>query len=125
MNERTRRRLTLALAGLLALSACSKHASSTATTAASAAVDSPAETARDAGDAGRGKQIFLENCAACHGPSGVEGRVGASLHDERARKSLAAARAWIENPQPPMPKLYPGTLTRKDVDDVAAYVETL
>jgi len=47
------------------------------------------------------------------------------LHGEKARKNTAAAIAWIKNPQPPMPKLYPGTLSEKDVTDVAAYVESL
>ncbi len=31
----------------------------------------------------------------------------------------------IEEPDPPMPKLYPSQLTAQDVDDVTAYVETL
>jgi len=40
----------------------------------------------------------------------------------RTRTAIAAA---IENPVPPMPKLAPAVLTRRDVADVAAYVETL
>jgi len=71
-----------------------------------------------------GRQIFMQNCATCHGTR-AEGGVGPSLKNERAKKDLAKAQAWIKNPRPPMPKLYPGTLTEKDVLDVASYVESL
>jgi mono/diheme cytochrome c family protein len=77
------------------------------------------------GDADHGKSIFTANCASCHGATGTEGGVGPSLKNEKSRKDHAAAVAWIKNPQPPMPKLYPSPLSEKDVNDVAAYVETL
>ncbi|GAC1501233.1 MAG: hypothetical protein NVS1B14_05540 [Vulcanimicrobiaceae bacterium] len=70
-----------------------------------------------------GKQIFMQNCATCHGARG-EGGVGPSLKNEREKKDLAKAQAWIKDPRPPMPKLYPGTLNDKDVLDVATYIET-
>jgi mono/diheme cytochrome c family protein len=107
----------VAIVSLLALNACSKHAASSA--------PGPAVATPRADDVAHGAIVFRENCAACHGASGTEGGVGPSLRDERARKNFARAVAWIENPDPPMPKLYPGTLGRKDVDDVAAYVEGL
>ncbi len=47
------------------------------------------------------------------------------MHEERKRKSAEAIRAVIVDPEPPMPKLYPGQLTSRDVDDLTAYVETL
>jgi len=75
-------------------------------------------------DLGHGKQVFAQNCAACHGTSG-EGGAGPSLKGERARKNQAAAIAWIKDPSPPMPKLYPSPLSARDVRDVAAYIETL
>ncbi|MEO6991628.1 MAG: cytochrome c [Candidatus Baltobacteraceae bacterium] len=78
-----------------------------------------------AGDAVHGKVIFTQNCAGCHGATGTQGGVGPSLKNEKARKDTAAAIAWIKNPKPPMPKLYPSPLSEKDVADVAAYVETL
>ncbi|HVA26922.1 MAG TPA: c-type cytochrome [Candidatus Baltobacteraceae bacterium] len=71
-----------------------------------------------------GATLFAQNCAACHGATGAGG-AGPSLRNERVRKGLAAAEAWIENPAAPMPKLYPGTLSAQDVADVAGYVETL
>ncbi|MBC5810085.1 MAG: cytochrome c [Candidatus Eremiobacteraeota bacterium] len=78
-----------------------------------------------AGDAGAGKSVFTRNCASCHGAVGTEGGIGPSLKNEKSRKNTAAAIAWIKNPQPPMPKLYPSPLNEKDVADVAAYVESL
>lgn len=110
------------LAGLvLAASGCSKaggaaHAGGGAATPAQAAIP---------GDPGRGKAIFTANCSQCHGATGVEGGIGPSLRNERSRKDDAAALAWIKDPQPPMPKLFPGVLGDKDVADVAAYVESL
>jgi ubiquinol-cytochrome c reductase cytochrome c subunit len=72
-----------------------------------------------------GRALFGQNCSSCHGAAGTEGGSGPSLAGERSRKNLAAAITWIENPQPPMPKLYPAPLTQRDVEDVAAYVESL
>jgi mono/diheme cytochrome c family protein len=81
--------------------------------------------ATQTGDPAKGKQIFAANCASCHGATGTEGGVGPSLKNEKSRKNYAQAIAWIENPQPPMPKLYPSPLSLQDVQNVAAYVETL
>lgn len=94
-----------------------------ATTGALAAASAAPGGAK--GDPAKGKQIFTANCAVCHGATGTEGGVGPSLKGEKSRKNYAQAIAWIKNPQPPMPKLYPSPLNEKDVDDVAAYVETL
>lgn len=76
------------------------------------------------GDAVHGHQIYAANCAACHGATG-QGGVGPNLHGERTRKDMAAAIAWIKHPTLPMPALFPSPLSEKDVDDVAAYVESL
>jgi mono/diheme cytochrome c family protein len=76
------------------------------------------------GDSAHGHQVYTTNCAACHGAN-AQGGIGPALRGEKARKDTAAAIAWIENPKPPMPKLYPSVLSEKDVDDVAAYVESL
>ena len=61
----------------------------------------------------------------CHGSAGVGGPVGPSLVHIHRRKSDAAIMAAIEDPTPPMPKLYPGTLTAQDVADLGAYVARL
>ena len=90
------------------------------TTASSATSGSIAQ-----GDPGRGKTIFTGNCAACHGATGTEGGVGPSLKNEKSRKNYEQTIAWIHNPSPPMPKLWPSPLNDKDVADVAAYVQSL
>jgi ubiquinol-cytochrome c reductase cytochrome c subunit len=72
----------------------------------------------------RGAEVFAVNCALCHGASG-RGGSGPSLIGERARKDTSAAIAFIKNPAPPMPKLYPGVLSDDDVSAVVIYVESL
>ena len=112
------RPVVLLVALALPTAACTKSSPQSATTAQTLAPQTSA-------DAGRGKQIYLANCVQCHGASGAEGGVGPSLRGERAKKDLAATIGLIENPKPPMPKLYPGRLSEKDVADVAAYVRSL
>lgn len=76
-------------------------------------------------DVRHGKLVYERECAACHGQAGVNGPIGPSLKDEHTRKSFEAVRAIVTDPDPPMPKLYPSRLTRADVTDVSAYVESL
>ncbi|MHB8147352.1 MAG: c-type cytochrome [Vulcanimicrobiaceae bacterium] len=73
----------------------------------------------------RGGRIFAMQCAMCHGSAGAGGPVGPSLRDERARKTPEAVIGAIEHPTPPMPKLFPGTLSAQDVADLGAYIESL
>lgn len=81
-----------------------------------------------------GHQLFVESCERCHGASAL----GPNLANIKARMSLAETVDFIKaphrgrrpdgspNPRPAiMPKLYPGTLSDIDVQDVAAYVESL
>jgi mono/diheme cytochrome c family protein len=124
-------RLPLCLLLLAASVGCAKTATTSSTsTAAPETSVAPASTAPGrpvaaAGDAVHGKQIFSANCASCHGATGTEGGVGPSLEKEKSRKDFDQAVAWIKNPTPPMPKLYPSPLSDKDVTDVATYVESL
>jgi mono/diheme cytochrome c family protein len=76
------------------------------------------------GDRDRGGEIFAANCAVCHGAAGGGG-IGPSLKAEKQRKNYPATMAWIQKPDPPMPQLYPHPLSQSDVNDVAAYVQTL
>ena len=107
----------------------SSSTTTTTTTSAPAAASTAASTLPAAGgapgDAVHGKTIFSANCAGCHGANGVGGGIGPTLKNEKSRKNLVQTVAWIKNPQPPMPKLYPATLSESDVNDVAAYVQTL
>lgn len=59
---------------------------------------SAAGSAPPTSDVARGKQLFAQNCAVCHGPHG-EGSEGPSLKNEASRA--------------------------QDVADVAAYVDSL
>ncbi|HTV92917.1 MAG TPA: cytochrome c [Verrucomicrobiae bacterium] len=78
------------------------------------------------GDATAGAKIFATNCSTCHGATGLEGgAVGPSLRNEKERMDFGGTVSWIEDPEPPMPKLYPQVLTEQQVRDVAAYVQSL
>ena len=140
MNAAQRRRpywtlLALSAFAVALASGCSKHdadetsgapSSSEPLASATSLVlhgSSPGELAQ--GDQRRGKFVFSANCARCHGATGTEGGIGPSLRHENERKNYAAAVAWIKDPQPPMLKLYPAPLNESDVENVAAYVETL
>jgi mono/diheme cytochrome c family protein len=83
-----------------------------------------ASNALTAANVVHGKVIFAQNCAVCHGVAGAGGE-GPPLKNERTRKSLAQTQQWIENPAPPMPKLYPSVLSSQNVADVAAYLQSL
>jgi mono/diheme cytochrome c family protein len=76
-------------------------------------------------DGGRGAQLFAKNCMACHSSLPDAARIGPSLANEGRKRTLAQIIRAIEAPDPPMPKLYPGTLSEQDVTDIAAYVKTL
>ena len=124
---------TCAIAGLL-VTGCSKSSEQSASASATGPVtdssdsglkptDAPSGSAM--GDATHGSAIFSQNCSSCHGAAGAGGGIGPVLKGEKSRKDYAAAVAWIKDPKPPMPKLYPAPLSESDVADVAAYVESL
>jgi mono/diheme cytochrome c family protein len=127
--------LAAAAIAMLIVAGCSKGSdqstTTTSTTTASAApmsttaASSAMRGAAAQGDPVRGKTIFAGNCASCHGATGTEGGMGPSLKNEKSRKNYDATIAWIHDPSPPMPKLWPTPLGDKDVQDVAAYVQSL
>ena len=49
---------------------------------------------------------------------------GVAIQNEPARKDHGQLIAWIKDPLPPMPKLYPVPLTDDDIEATARYVET-
>lgn len=77
------------------------------------------------GDRKAGAMLFAANCSSCHGAQGAGGGVGPSLWGESRRMDFGTLVSWIEDPQPPMPRLYPRPLGDEQVRDVAAYVESL
>jgi mono/diheme cytochrome c family protein len=108
----------LLIATCLLAAGCAQKGAQSAESATAA----PAGTT--VGNTGRGGQIFRTNCAVCHSTSGGSG-VGPSLEHESKRRNYEQTVAWIMQPDPPMPKLYPSPLSEKDVRDVAAYVQSL
>ena len=75
------------------------------------------------GDGSRGRGVYLQRCAACHGADARGTRLGPDLH--ALSKSWSDKRIFgaIEEPEAPMPKLYPSQLSRRDLADVAAYID--
>jgi alcohol dehydrogenase (cytochrome c) len=72
-------------------------------------------------DSNHGKLVFASTCALCHGGAG-EGATGADLRKNSHTRSEVDIVDLVINPPKAMPKLYPSTLSRQDVVDVAAYV---
>ncbi len=89
-----------------------------------AATKAPASTVAVTGDAAEGRRLYMQDCSTCHGAGG-QGSIGPSLQNEASRKNLSQTVAWIKNPKPPMPKLYPGSLNDEEVLDIATYVESI
>ena len=111
-------RLALSLGTLLLIVGCT-----TASYGSNAASVGPGATL--GGDRAAGAAVFAQNCASCHGVQGAGGGVGPSLRDESRRMDFGTLVSWIEDPEPPMPRLVPGQLTKRQVRDVAAYVLSL
>jgi mono/diheme cytochrome c family protein len=76
-------------------------------------------------DLARGKAIYAQQCEACHGTPQSPGPIGPQLGKEGLHHTYAQIRAIVNDPQPPMPKLYPSVLSAADVRDVSAYVASL
>jgi alcohol dehydrogenase (cytochrome c) len=88
------------------------------------AIDATAAAARTgsrAPDRKAGLRLYSQVCAACHGPD------GSMLADHKlaglaARRDMASTLAYLRDPKPPMPKLYPDLLDEQALVDVAAYI---
>lgn len=82
--------------------------------------------AAKAADADHGRVIARQWCSSCHivepGQAGADSAPAfATIANDPARKP-GALRAWLSNPHPPMPNL---ALSRGEIDDIVAYLETL
>lgn len=85
-----------------------------------------AEAALDPSSPGYGKAVFVQMCSACHGTRASGGFGGGpDIRNVSHTLSDKALVSWIENPKPPMPRLYPAQLTQKDVKALASYLESL
>jgi mono/diheme cytochrome c family protein len=116
MPSRTRAFVFTLIAAALAVTACARHG---------AFHGSAASPNVPGADIKRGKTVFAQQCAACHGIAGLGGEIGPSLANERVRRTYRDVRKIVTDPPPPMPKLYPSRMSQADVRDVSAYVETL
>ena len=76
-----------------------------------------------AGQAARGQQLYKAQCAACHG-NALEGTVGAPLAGNSflADWSARSLANLVDKIQKTMPFEQPGTLTRPQAIDLAAYI---
>ncbi|HSR47298.1 MAG TPA: c-type cytochrome [Anaerolineales bacterium] len=87
----------------------------------------PAALAQEGdGDPDRGGELFVANCAVCHGVDG-KGRVGASLEAFPGIEPGPALEAIIAegvagSVMPAWGDTYGGPLTAQDVRDIAAYI---
>lgn len=74
------------------------------------------------GDAERGQEIFVMNCATCHGLLG-KGEVGPSLQHVSSRKSdVGLIHQVISGDTPPMPQFQP---REQDMADLLEFLERL
>jgi alcohol dehydrogenase (cytochrome c) len=78
-------------------------------------------TTTTAGSPTAGKTVFASNCATCHGALGTGGNGGPDLTSIASAKQLSVVLKQVENGGSGMPA-FNGTLTQKQIDDVAAYV---
>src|SRR5690606_30507415 len=78
-------------------------------------------TAADADAALAGQRLYGQVCQSCHGPDGnmIADR---KLSGIAGRQDLAATIAYIKDPKPPMPRLFPGLLDEAAVRSVATWI---
>jgi mono/diheme cytochrome c family protein len=79
-----------------------------------------------ASDVAAGAAMAQQWCSNCHVSEGAKRGSDAapSFGDiaRRTRSDKSWVRTWLIEPHPPMPNL---NLTRKEIDDIVAYLETL
>jgi cytochrome c oxidase cbb3-type subunit 3 len=86
----------------------------------------PAEAQEPVGDPKEGGELYVENCAMCHGTDG-KGRVGASLSAFPGIKVDSALKQSIKDGvegsvMPAWGQASGGPLTDQEIDDIVAYI---
>jgi alcohol dehydrogenase (cytochrome c) len=68
-----------------------------------------------------GRKLYSQVCVSCHG---TDGNMIADhrLSDLATRRDRAATIAYIKDPKPPMPNVYPDLLSEQNVQDLATYL---
>jgi mono/diheme cytochrome c family protein len=75
-------------------------------------------------DAARGRSLFRQSCAGCHGSDGNNVN-GFDLRSIKNHMTAEQIVSWLENPAPPMPRVFPAPLDaddRRDMRDIAEYL---
>lgn len=89
-------------------------------------VGSLAAPALAQGDVETGRQYALTWCTTCHvvDHAGHGADVGPALPELLAggKRTSDEIRGWLADPHPPMPNL---DLTRQEIEDIVAYLESL
>jgi cytochrome c len=86
----------------------------------------PAFAAAPAGNADAGRDLVMRSCISCHASeatkAATDGAPPLSFVAKDNRKNPAWIRGWLMDPHPPMPGIM---LSRKQIDDIIAYLNTL
>jgi len=82
--------------------------------------------AAPAGNAEAGRDLVMRSCISCHAPdaskSASDGAPPLSFVARDNKTNPAWIRGWLMDPHPPMPGIM---LSRKQIDDIIAYLNTL
>jgi cytochrome c len=78
------------------------------------------------GSAEAGRMLVTNSCTACHAPNATtaatDGAPPLSFLAKDNKANPRWVRGWLMDPHPPMPGIM---LSRKQIDDVIAYLSTL
>ncbi len=79
-----------------------------------------------AADVGAGRQLVLQSCSSCHDTgttaTTTDGAPPLSFIAKDNKLRPAWIRGWLMDPHPPMPGIM---LSRKQIDDIIAYLNSL
>ncbi|HXJ01770.1 MAG TPA: cytochrome c [Micropepsaceae bacterium] len=82
--------------------------------------------AAPAGNADEGRQLVTRSCSSCHATgdatTAADGAPPLSYIAKDIKERPAWIRGWLMDPHPPMPGIM---LSRKQVDDIIAYLNSL